>query len=601
MNVQEDETSGGQHDPDRDELGERRARRDPIGDPILIRRAETAEATAHELESRLEGIQTRLRQAEQDSEGASLRLAERERELQRASERLGEGEQQLHLISTRLADRERELHTVSQRLGERERELQAVSQRLAEREQQLHRAELEIRGRVEALEQRVGEVQADLTRERAARQEAERELQELTAAQAAVRPLIGELRQIAQRLRAAAELQESPRAPAAPAGSQTSAAKAPDADPQASTPAPEPARAGDLPETTNAQMAEALAAAVQRLRARVAAVGELQEAPEQPEAPKPAGAGAPDTPPAGGDEPTAGVSSDESRASAPDEEPPADIAKQEPPAGAPYKPPPAVERSEPRAWLAPAIRRVAERRDARLASQLVLELLPAQALAVEKPTRYIVKIAELGAYEISLERGRGSVRDLAGAGLAAERTVLLEGHASAFAELAGGGRKLSAWRPPLGLHVRGGRRRAKPLLASRRRPLALSELEGAGVTVWPGLLLLALAEAIDPSATVGYAFTVAFAIEGQQSAVMHVQSLLGKPLAVTRAEAQSGEQAPSQAAPDVTVRLSERGFARLITAQDLGDETVLLEGDRAALETLLSWTDRVQGIRRFGA
>lgn len=584
MKPQEDDTPSGlpPHDPERDVLAERRARRgEPAGDPILIRRAEAAEAAAHALEERLAAIQLRLHEAEQASLEAEQRLAEREQELSRASERLSEDDQQLHTISARLADRERELHSVSERLSDRERDLRTVSERLAERERQLQRAELEIRGRVEALERRVEEVQEDLARERAARQAAERDLEALKAAQSAVLPLIGDLRQIAGRLRAVAESgsllgelrQTSTPAPATqpvPAVDELGMV----ASPQVSGPSVQ-AQAG------NAEIAEALAAAIQRLRARVAAAGELQE--EQVETPQAETLQA-GTPQAGTLQ--AGT-----------------LQAETPQAGTPYVPPQAIERGQPRAWLAPAIRRVAERRDPRLAAELVLELLPAQALSVEKPTRYLVKIAELGAYEVSLGGGHGTVRDLAGAGLVDAHTFLLEGSAAAFAELAAGGSRLSAWRPPLGLRIRGGRRRAKRLLASRRAPLALVDLERAGVTVWPGLLLLALAEAIDPASTAGCSFTVTFAIEGQQSAVLQVQALQGRPLAVTRGPLGEGAQVAQSAATTAqsTVHLSERAFARLLTAQDLAGETVLLDGDPGPLQTLLAWTDRVQGIRRFSA
>lgn len=571
MNVQEDETPGGlpPHDPDRDVLAERRARRgEPVSDPILIRRAETAEATAHALEERLSGIQARLQEAERESRDASQRLVEREQELTRASERLSEGEQQLRTISARLADRERELHTVSERLTDRERDLRTVSDRLAEREQQLQRAELEIRGRVDALERRVGEVQDDLARERGARQAAERELDALRDAQAAVQPLVGDLREIAHRLRLAAESGQlsassavvpAQQEPVPPEPQQTTAAV-----PTAGTRVQDVATQAGA-DVSSIQMGEALAAAIQRLRARVADVADVAaEAPQQE----------------------------------------IGEAAVQPSVAVAYVPPTLLERSQARAWLAPAIRRVAERRDPRLAAELVLELLPAQATSVEKPLSYLAKIVELGAYEVSFSGGRGTVRDLAGAGLVESRTFLLEGSAEAFAEVAGGGSRLSAWRPPPGLRVRGGRRRAKRLLATRREPLSLSDLEAAGVTVWPGLLLLALAEAIDPASTAGHAFTVAFAIEGQQSALLQVQAMQGRPLGVTRGPApesgQSGEAGAGVPA-QTTVRLSEQAFARLITARDLGDETVTLEGERAPLETLLSWTDRVQGIRRFGA
>lgn len=313
-------------------------------------------------------------------------------------------------------------------------------------------------------------------------------------------------------------------------------------------------------------MAEALAAAVQRLRARVAAVGESREQ-------------------------VAGEAVEPQAERGPGE------------VRLPYAPPVAIEREQPRAWLAPAIRRVAERRDARLAAELVLELLPAQVLAVESPVRYGVRIAELGSYEVTLGADNGEVHELTAAPTNRLEFVL-EGPAAAFAEVAAGGSRLSAWRPPAGLRVKSGRRRARHLLRSRATPLSLSDLDRASVTVWPGLLLLALAEAIDPAWTAGQAFTVEFAIEGRQSAVLQVRAQSGKPLAVTRggvesaSEASEGAQTNLAARPETTVRLSERGFARMLAGEDLAGEKVWLEGERGPLETLLSWTDRVQGIRR---
>lgn len=567
---------------DRDPLAPpRQGREQPLGDPILVRRAEAAEAEAHALEDRLSGIQARLREAERESQSASERLAESERELDRASQRLSEGEQQLRSISSRLTEREQELHAVSQRLGERERELRTVTDRLAERERELDRAELDIRGRVEALELRVGEVQADLSREREAREAAERELQALRAAQATLQPLVAELRGIAQRLRSAAE--EAVPAVSAPQPQPQPAPPARHEEPedQPASPAPAlhqepepqqaprpPARHQESGGAGGTQMAEALAAAVQRLRARVAAVGETQD----------------QAPPA--------------ETESPPEQP-----EPEPIRGVPFTPPLAENEAPALRWLAPAIRRVAQRRDAQLAAELVLELLPAQALATDGALRYVAKIAELGSYEVSLAAGMGSVRNLAGAAPASAPDFVLEGPAAAFAEVAAGGSKLSSWRPPPGLRIRG-RRRAKRLLASRRTPLSLADLQRAGVTVWPGLLLLALAESIDPASTTGHSFTIAFAIDGPQSAVLQVQALGGKPLQVTRVEESTAadvQGSRAQAPAQTTVHLGEQAFARMLSGRDLAGESILLEGDPAPLQTLLAWTDRVQGIRRLGA
>jgi predicted nucleic acid-binding Zn-ribbon protein len=607
VNAQEDDTSSGPPpgDADRDILAERRARRgEPVGDPILIRRAEAAEAAAQALEERLGGIQQRLDDAEQESKEASQRLAESEQELSRASQRLSDGEIELRSISQRLADRERELQAVSERLGARERELRTVSDRLAEREQQLLHAEREIKGRVEALELRVSEIQEELARERTARQAAQRELEELRAAQLTVQPLVAELKQVAQRLRIAAEeipaaVSSVPREASAAAESHASPRPTASVQPPASPRAPTPPRAsGPTAQSPGgADIAEALAAAVQRLRARVTAVGdtEEQESEGEPSAELAAVKPGPTT-----DDSTT-TEDPTTTEPTPAEASTTTVAR---PTAEPYVPPLAAGPPQPRPWLAPAIRRVAQRRDPRLAAELVLELLPAQALAVEGSLRYLARIAELGSYEVSLTSGRGSVRELAGGAPGADPAFVLEGPASAFAEVAAGGSKLSTWRPPAGLRVRGRRRHVRRLFAARRAPLVLAELQLAEVTVWPGLLLLALAEAIDPAWTAEHSFTVAFAIEGQQSAVLRVQTLRGRPLAVTRVRATDalgrGDCEPDLS-PQTVVRCSERGFARMLSGVELGGETISLQGDREPLQTLLAWTDRVQGVRRFGA
>lgn len=304
------------------------------------------------------------------------------------------------------------------------------------------------------------------------------------------------------------------------------------------------------------QMAEALASAVERLRARVAAVGELNERRE-------AALAAP-----GADR------------------------------GAPYAPPLALPESERRAWLAPAIRQMSEHGGGRLAGELIVELLPAQAKLVKGTLRYMLRIEELGGYEVELADGRASIRSVGedgGQGPSFDTEFTLEGPAAAFAEFAAGG----VQRRPRGLRVPGRRRRARRLFAERRSPVALADLAAADTGVWPGLLLAALAEAVDPAWTITDTFTVAFSIEGRQSAMLDVGVRAGMPLRVSRVH---DERAADQPAPVVTVRLGETGFLHMLAGTALPEgEQILVQGDVAALERLLTWTDRVQGIRRFGA
>jgi hypothetical protein len=138
-------------------------------------------------------------------------------------------------------------------------------------------------------------------------------------------------------------------------------------------------------------------------------------------------------------------------------------------------------------WFAPAIRRLAAQRDAKLAAELVIELLPAQRGIVDGPLNYEIKIGELGTFYVTLDPGQATIsREPRGS-----VDFSLEGPVAAFSELAAGG----ASRRHPGLLIRRGKRRARRFLKTRRRPIALADLAAAGVDVWPGLLLLAMAEA----------------------------------------------------------------------------------------------------------
>ena len=241
-------------------------------------------------------------------------------------------------------------------------------------------------------------------------------------------------------------------------------------------------------------------------------------------------------------------------------------------------------RREP--WLARAIRRVAERRDPKLAAELITELLPAQRLVMERPLTYDARISELdGIWGVRIRNGQTEVGRLPAVS-DTEAEFALTGHAADFAELAAGGtgRRLS------GLEVHGRRRRLRVLRRARRRPLELWDLATAGIEVWPGLLLLAVAEAIDPSWSVGQRFTIAFAIESSTThanATVHVQARDGAPLGVLAA-------APEP--PTSTVRISERAFMCMLAGAPLpAGERVLVEGETGPLEILIDWADRAQG------
>ncbi len=589
----DDETPPGEgpsREHERDVLAERRARRAGAGEAAQLRRADAAEATVHTLEHQLADLRRRQLEAERERERAAEQLADREHELRRVKQR-EYAEQQLRVEAEENVTRLRRRHRSElDRLQRRVDEARAAMHSTGERAEEL-RARAEA-ARVEA-EQHSVEAERRHARAEQQRLQAEQECAALAARLAAVSESCARMQEgilvlqsAAAALRAKFEderqdahtrIHELERAcAAADARARELECALPDTSPAGGS-------AGSAsPEARRDEMAGALAAAVERLRARVAAVDEQGE-------------------------PTTETLSDETLAApAPTEAtPPAEAT----PAGTVAAPSPqrasAAElpaiwvvprvleepkRREP--WLALAIRRVAERRDRRLAAELVTELLPAQRMVLKRPLSYDLKIAELdGRWRARIGDGHADVGRLPGAGEDGA-DFLLEGAAADFAELAAGGtgRRLT------GLKLHGSRRRARTLWRARRRPLALWDLAAGGIDVWPGLLLLALAEAIDPRWSAGQRFTVAFVIKSPPSpasATLYVQARDGAPLAVTSTV---GEERPA-----ATVHVGERAFTCMFAAVPLpAGEHILLEGDTGPLELLLEWTDRAQG-RSAGA
>ena len=248
-----------------------------------MRRAEAAEATVQTLETHVASLQQRLQDSEEEQRraaelleaeqaaAATDRRSSTEQELRRAKQR-EYAEQQLRVeAEDRCIDVERESRTeidrLTRRLGSSERgarelagELERVQRELAEAEQAaaaelatLRRTERELQARLAELERRAHEAEGELHSERAAREHAERELESMRESHRRVEGLVGELRGVVARLRAAAAT--------APTREDLGAER------------PPALRSGPA-EGQREEMADALAAAVERLRARVEDVGE---------------------------------------------------------------------------------------------------------------------------------------------------------------------------------------------------------------------------------------------------------------------------------------------------------------------------------------
>jgi chromosome segregation ATPase len=281
--IEESETPGEPPRPsERDLLAERRARRavdlEPAqaapADPTdaLTRRAEAAEATVQTLETHLSSLQQRVREATEERMVLAERLtaeqavvAEREHELRRVKQR-EYAEQQLRVESedrrTQLErDSRAEIDRLARRLGASEHHardlaerLESAQRELAESEQAaaaeltdlraaaIQRDEWGLQVRLAELERRALEIGREIDSERSLRERAERQLADMRAGHRRIELLVAELKGFTAHLRAAAAREAKPEQPAP-----------------------------GIPGEQREELADALAAAVERLRARAEA------------------------------------------------------------------------------------------------------------------------------------------------------------------------------------------------------------------------------------------------------------------------------------------------------------------------------------------
>jgi len=335
---------GGGRRGEGDLFSERRARRAAeSGELALMRRAEAAEATVHTLERHVSSLQQRLRELEDERVRTDELLSaerkaarEREHELQRVKQR-EYAEQQLRLEAE---DRASQLTAAGARLDEQSREeierldarlqaseedareltrqLESVQRRLAETSAQAaeaaraqameaaraqavetaraqaaeltraHTADLaretpaqaavlaaerELQRRLDSLERRVEEIQRGLEDERARRERSEALLENMREGHRRMEQLLGDMKGIVARVTGALAEREQPATPAQPAA-RSSQPPAVCQRPLSSVPS----------ETQGAEMADALAVAVERLRARAEAAPDIpaEAAPDVP-------------------------------------------------------------------------------------------------------------------------------------------------------------------------------------------------------------------------------------------------------------------------------------------------------------------------------
>lgn len=278
---------------ERDLLAERRARRAVDLDPVnpasshptdgLTRRAEAAEATVQTLETHLANLRQQVREATEERATLAERLAaeqavvaESEHELRRLKQR-EYAEQQLRVesedrrahaerdgraevdrLTRRLGASEHHARELAERLESVQRELDETEQATAAERTAIQQGERELQLRLTELERRALEIRGEIDSERSLRERAEGQLAEMRAGYRRVGLLVAELKGTMTQLRAAA-------------------AREPKHEPVSAFP-------GDRSEIgQREELADALAAAVERLRARAdAAALEPELAPENP-------------------------------------------------------------------------------------------------------------------------------------------------------------------------------------------------------------------------------------------------------------------------------------------------------------------------------
>jgi fused signal recognition particle receptor len=278
---------------ERDVLAARRARRAGIGEAAPDRRAELAEATVRTMESHIADLRRRLLETEREREHAAVQLTEREQELRRAKQR-EYAEQRLRVEAEDDRTRLRRGHRAElDRLHRRVQEARAAAQRAEEQRAQAEERRARAEQRRASLAARLAAVSESCVR-------LERSVLALQGAAAELRATLERERDSArssiQALQSRSTVAGSEirrlESQAAAAGSQIRELEARSTAAQSRIEELERSLTGavaagepESEEVRREEMAAALAAAVERLRTRVAAVGELQVSANPPDEP----------------------------------------------------------------------------------------------------------------------------------------------------------------------------------------------------------------------------------------------------------------------------------------------------------------------------
>lgn len=222
--------------------------------------------------------------------------------------------------------------------------------------------------------------------------------------------------------------------------------------------------------------------------------------------------------------------------------------------------------------------------DPRAAAQLLTGLLPALHRVLDGPLEIDLSLAERGTLAIDVGESATEIRTLPDPRRRRDARTHLRTDALTLAEaLAGVGPRVRRRRGAL--RATHHPRRARALLQAAARGIPLAELVRAGARLDPAVALRAFAYAVPSSWTAGHAFAIEVAVDGEPT-TLEVGDGGGLRLA----------DPLRAAAPSARLRLTRAAFDALLAGDEPEPDGLVVEGDRAAVQTLRGWADRVRAV-----
>jgi ribonucleoside-diphosphate reductase beta chain len=231
------------------------------------------------------------------------------------------------------------------------------------------------------------------------------------------------------------------------------------------------------------------------------------------------------------------------------------------------------------------IERIAER-DPELAVRLVVMALPAAAARIPATLAYDLTVNDVGSWRVSVADGRARVDETNESDQSVDFRLIAD--PETLLQMARGGASPLRLMLRGKLRIRGKRRRARKLRHMNGSEPTPAEVVAAGGRIDPDLVFRTLPYTVDPEWTKGYAFTVAYEIEGEGRWLVQVRD--GEELQLLK-----------QGAPDATVKLSAETYQRLVTRElspdvALQNQLTRIDGQLHPVTLLGRWIDRSQGL-----